>query len=255
MNNRYLVQTTLNGRWAFRQHGREKPLHTSRTRDRAILFAGECLALRGGTLTIHDEAGQVTYCHSWPEPEALKTSALNVEKVGRTVPEFKFRKKGLPKRIGRVTPLVLTACDINLGVEDGPLAKVCFFRNKKDLRDFYANVFPNYVGEGFSDRLCRRTRAVVSKMSVEKVSLETLEIEWSEVDRRYFCFVGLVLGHLTAEVLCHEAVHVGFAWDYRTQGKSKFSFEKNEEENVCYPAGIFVDQVLTFIKAEGLREL
>jgi len=50
-------------------------------------------------------------------------------------------------------------------------------------------------------------------------------------------------------------VHVGFAWNWRTRGESPLSDPCNAEENVCYPAGIFVDQVLSFIKSEGLREV
>jgi len=75
------------------------------------------------------------------------------------------------------------------------------------------------------------------------------------VDRRYFCLVLLCEGDMTAEILAHEAVHVGFAWDRRTSGASRFTDKGNFEENICYPAGIFVDQVLSFIKEEKLREV
>jgi hypothetical protein len=74
-------------------------------------------------------------------------------------------------------------------------------------------------------------------------------------DRRYFCLVLLCEGDLTAEILSHEAVHVGFAWNHRANGMSCFTDKHNFEENICYPAGIFVDQVLSFINGEKLREV
>ncbi|MCW1885521.1 hypothetical protein OKA04_12345 [Luteolibacter flavescens] len=94
----------------------------------------------------------------------------------------------------------------------------------------------------------------MTKLAIEEYNGDR-ELIGIEVDRRYFCIVCLVEGNLTAEILSHEAMHVGFAFDYRTRGKGPYADPHNAEENVCYPAGIFLDQVLTFIKAEGLREI
>lgn len=169
---------------------------------------------------------------------------------------FTYRRRGLPKRLRRIgVEGLVSACDIHI-IDGHPAAKVAVFRNRTALRRFYRDVLPRYRGAEslFVDSLGRQCLGVVNKLSVEILSMDSDEYR-AEVDRRYFCFVGLVEGFLSAEVLSHEAVHVGFAWDYRFQGKGVFQDPHNPEENVCYPAGRWLDSVLSFIKDEGLREV
>lgn len=174
--------------------------------------------------------------------------------------KFTFRRKGLPKRLKRIpggVPGLVAACNVHVADESFPAAKVGVFKDRKSMRHFYQKILPHYRGTAFyrNADLGPKCAGFVNKLAIEDMDLDTLKPKAIEVDRRYFCFVGLVEGNLTAEILAHEAVHVGFAWDYRTQGKGPYEDRDNEEENVCYPAGIFLDQVLTFIKAEGLREI
>jgi len=171
-----------------------------------------------------------------------------------------FRKKGLPKRLKRIpggVPGLVAACNVHVAGPEWPCAKVAVFRACKDMRRFYNHILPAYRGvpDVRLDSLGRRCLGFVNKLAIERCDLDTGKVSHIEFDRRFFCFVGLVEGHLTAEILAHEGVHVGFAWDYRTRGKGPFNDSHNEEENVCYPAGIFVDQVFTFIKREKLREV
>lgn len=171
---------------------------------------------------------------------------------------FFFRRKGLPKRMKRLpggVPGMRAACSINFG--DGPAAKVVFFKDRRSMSDFYRTILPRYRGaEGLKIKpLGRRCMGFVNDLCVGYTDNDTGKLAAIETDRRYFCIVCLVEGDLTAEVLAHEAVHVGFAWDRRTKGISAFTDRHNPEENVCYPSGIFLDQVLTFIKREGLREV
>lgn len=164
---------------------------------------------------------------------------------------FTYRKKGLPRRVKRlVTQGFCFSCDIYVDEPDAPMAKVIVFKNRKSMRHFYANVIPKYRGPDPLDVGCQ---GCVNKLIVAQVDPHTSEVVSVQVDRRYFCIVLLVEGFLSNEVILHEAVHVGFAWDYRTQGVSRYSVADMSEENVCYPAGLFADALLKIIEEEGLR--
>ncbi len=170
-----------------------------------------------------------------------------------------FRRKGLPKRLKRIpggVPGLVSACNVHVASDDFPSAKVVFFKNRQAMRRFNWWILPRYRGKVGTRHLGlgRRCAGFVNKLAIEHYN-GAGELAGIEVDRNYFCIVCLVVGNLTAEVIAHEAVHVGFAWDYRTRGISPLGKDGGPEENVCYPAGIFVDQVLSFIKAEGLREI
>lgn len=176
--------------------------------------------------------------------------------------KFTYRKKGLPKSLRRIpggVPGLVSACNIHFGPE-WPAAKVAFFENRKSMDHFWRKILPGYCS-GFPGGVRSRSYdGIVSKLQVDTLDQEHFErsggelrLKESEVDRRYFCIVGLIVTKLTPEILAHEAVHVGFAWDYRHQGQGIYADPKNYEENVCYPAGIFFDQVTKFIEAEKLR--
>lgn len=158
-------------------------------------------------------------------------------------------------RIPGGVPGLVSACDI--AFENGkPAAKVVFFESRKALRVFYNTILPAYRGceQITISPLHRRCAGFVHRLSVTWTHHDGSD-PVEEVDRRYFCIVGLICGKLTAEILSHEAMHVGFSWDFRTRGQSQFTDPHNFEENCCYVAGKFVDRVITFIKAEGLREI
>lgn len=165
----------------------------------------------------------------------------------------RFRRKGLPKRLRRIpggVPGLVSACNVHVHGEV-PAAKVAVFKDRKSMRGFYEKILPRYMSDSemIPKKLERQARGLVCKLWTKDNQ------DRDFFDRNYFCIVLLVEGHLTAEILCHEAVHVGFAWDAWTQHKSPFPNSENPEENVCYPAGIFLDQVLRFIKDEKLREV
>lgn len=173
---------------------------------------------------------------------------------------FRFRKKGLPKRLKRIlggVPGLVAACNVHVGGDEWPAAKVVVFKDRKSMRNFHRHILPRYSGAeeiGPPKSLGTRCAGFVHKLLVGCYDEKAKRFVHDVADRRYFCVVGLVEGDLTAEIIAHEAVHVGFAWDYRTQGKSHLADPRNDEENVCYAAGIFLDQCLSFIKREGLRE-
>lgn len=168
-----------------------------------------------------------------------------------------FRKKGLPKKFKGVDGLSAQG-DIEI-LEGHPKAKTLIFKNKTAMRRFYDKVLPEYRGvQGFqTDKLGPSCLGFVNKITLIRVKIrpDGNDLVRHEVDRKYFCIICLVEGHLTAEILCHEAVHVGFAWDFRTQGGGVFANPGMDEENVCHPAGRFLEQVIHFIKNEGLKEI
>ena len=173
--------------------------------------------------------------------------------------KVRYRKRGLPKRLKSIPGIrgLRAACEIHF--EEGqPVAKVAVFKDRASMRHFYHKILPQYDDGGAGDRLCKRCAAVVCGLFTDVETFDKKTGQWIpsvNVDRRYFCLVLLCEGDLTAEILSHEAVHVVFAWDRRTNGVSCFTDKHNHEENLCYPAGIFVDQVLSFIKSENLREV
>lgn len=175
-------------------------------------------------------------------------------------PPVKYRKKGLPKRLKRISGIrgLSVAFDLFFDKPDGPLAKVAVFRDRESMRHFYHEILPQYNDGGAGDKLCRRTAAVVCGLFTDVESFDKRTEDWVRtryVDKRYFCLVLLCEGDISAEILAHEAVHVGFAWDRRTRGESVFTDKDNYEENICYPAGLFVDHALAAIKELGLREI
>ena len=72
------------------------------------------------------------------------------------------------------------------------------------------------------------------------------------VDPKYFAIMGLCKEWLTAEVVCHECVHAGFAYHYRVGKKSPFtSPEMIEEEAVCYPSGHMFRMICNHLHDSG----
>ena len=161
-----------------------------------------------------------------------------------------FRRRGLPKTFHNVNGL-LAQGDIPVLDE---MAKLLIFDGPLSMRRFYRDVLPGYRNaEEFHNTLGRgNPLGFVQKLAVDynhtKGYLKT------EFDRRYFCLVALTRGNLTVEVIVHEPTHVGFAYDYYKLGVNQFADVGNFEENICYPAGRFADEALTFIKKTGIRE-
>lgn len=76
---------------------------------------------------------------------------------------------------------------------------------------------------------------------------------WLEVDPRYFCVIGLVQRHLCMNVICHEAVHAGWAYA-RRRARSWWdeAIRDNDEERVCYPAGLIAAAINRAVHEAGL---
>lgn len=126
--------------------------------------------------------------------------------------------------------------------------KLLVFKNTRDLRYFWAH------GLGLTD-LGRFCRGAVNSMACEVVKFYKDGSESSpvlEVDRRYFAVMGLVQTHLTMEIVCHEAVHAGFAYERRQKRKFWPGQEELDEEGVCYPVGRIATGVNRLLYENGL---
>ena len=72
------------------------------------------------------------------------------------------------------------------------------------------------------------------------------------VDPTYFCVIGLCLGYLKMEIICHEAMHAGFAYARRQRRNLWSEPGALAEEEVCYPGGIIAAEINRFLYAKGL---
>lgn len=81
------------------------------------------------------------------------------------------------------------------------------------------------------------------------------EIRTIETDHRYFCVIGLVVGHLSMKVITHESVHAAFAFANR---KSRAWWDKeaksNDEESIAYPVGEIASGIVGLLLREKLLD-
>lgn len=134
-------------------------------------------------------------------------------------------------------------------------AKTIVFETPEHLQMFHGELVAR--GISFTEELGEGCRGCVMKLATEVLNADTGEFKCYEVDPRYFCVVLLIEGHMNIEVIGHEAMHVGFAYDLR-KGKNNRYFEKDKdisEEAVCYPGGVWLRQVARLMNEEGIRAI
>lgn len=126
-------------------------------------------------------------------------------------------------------------------------AKLLVFDRPRSLHRFWKRVNP-------SERLGRNRLGVVNSLSRERLSFRGGKERPAvyEGDRRYFCLIGLCVGHLTMEILTHESVHAGFCYAKRV-GRNLFGpAAEFDEERIAYPAGIIAASVNRYLHKKGL---
>lgn len=147
---------------------------------------------------------------------------------------------------------IVSAWDIHFHFTD-LAAKTIVFDTPENLKLFHGELVRR--GISFTEKLGKGCRGVVMKLVTEVLHLDTLEFKCWEVDPKYFCIVLLIEGHMDIEVISHEAMHVGFAYDLRKSKDNKY-YEPacdSSEEKVCYPAGVWVRQLARLMNEEGIR--
>lgn len=111
-------------------------------------------------------------------------------------------------------------------------AKLAVFDSNKNLRKFWSKVL-------YTTDLGDKTMGAVNALDRTCIRFLKDGSEESHVERDpvYFCLIGLIKGHLSMEIICHESVHAGFALMRRKTGVLWAGQEDMPEESVCYPAG------------------
>lgn len=126
-------------------------------------------------------------------------------------------------------------------------AKVVIFDTPRSLRTFWKIISPH-------NDLGRHCRGAVNGLAceIERVHRDGRCRRRLEVDKRYFCIVGLCKEHLTAEIVTHEAVHAGFAYAKRQKRAIFANALELDEEQVCYPAGRIANAIAWRMKKLNL---
>ena len=115
----------------------------------------------------------------------------------------------------------------------GLKAKTLIFKTNRDLCYFWKH------GLGISD-LGKDCNGAVNSLAIHHHNPETMECTALEVDKNFFCVIGLIQKHMTNEILAHEAGHAAIHYHERVNG-NKNIWEKthqSKDEGLCYPLGI-----------------
>jgi hypothetical protein len=72
------------------------------------------------------------------------------------------------------------------------------------------------------------------------------------VDPRYFAVMVLSKKNLDIETICHESVHAAFAFSQRDRIKKDPKAFDNPDENICYPAGAIMANVIGSLRRSKL---
>lgn len=132
-------------------------------------------------------------------------------------------------------------------------AKLLIFDSRKSLRYFWAEC----LGCGELGRYCcGAVNSLIQEVEFVKKGCRPVGKRHLEADARYFCVIGLIEGHLGAEVISHEAVHAGFSYAKRIR-RSPWDIEAKhfDEEAVCYPAGRVSAEIARFLWAKGFLKV
>jgi len=129
----------------------------------------------------------------------------------------------------------LHIADIAVSYRSRLRLKLLVFKTPRDLKYFWK------AGLGRGD-LGRHCVGAVNGLAIERIFFPKKghppKPSIIEVDPRYFAVMGLCTGHLSMEVICHEAGHAAFSYVNRVHNKSLWHGARdNDEEEVCYPLG------------------
>lgn len=120
-------------------------------------------------------------------------------------------------------------------------AKVLIFANNKDLLRFWKIISPHKLGKG--------CLGVVNSLAYEKTLVDKHGAKTTNLccDASYFCVIGLLVKHLSDEIICHEATHAGFAWAKRVNRNIFAKYSDLDEELVCYPTGRLSSEIFKWV--------
>lgn len=153
----------------------------------------------------------------------------------------------LPRRFTGQFPGIVLEADVTVTPGARIAAKLLVFRNNAAMRTFWRRALGCRGGRA----ICRRTLGAVHTPATEWTEHPS-EQKWMEVDRRYFCVIGLIQTHLTMEVITHEAGHAAFAYVSRQRRIMFEPARQHDEEGICYPLGIIARGINMILCDAGL---
>lgn len=168
----------------------------------------------------------------------------------KTTKPMKFipNKRGLPHSFtgGRIADGIVAEADICPHRRGRIAAKLLVFRNRTTLHRFWKRISDTPLGRGCLGAVnaLGHTRTKFGKGDAETTTLHG--------DPRYFCLIGLCLGHLSAEVICHEAVHAGYCYEKRVRRNLWGDVGDFDEERIAYPTGAIAAAIHCFLDKRGL---
>jgi len=125
-------------------------------------------------------------------------------------------------------PGVVLDCDIKPWGGTRLRCKLLVFGSRKAMRTWWDQLFEEKLGG--------RTLGAVRMLAYSRG-------DTMFVDPRYVCVIALCKGHLTMEVVAHEAVHAAFAWAKRKRGDAWCPVRDFDEETICYPTGTIASNI------------
>lgn len=126
--------------------------------------------------------------------------------------------------------------------------KTLVFEHSKDLKYFWAKVLSKEI-RGPDDVRGARVQGCVQGLHTQVEHFGTGKQYYDVIrtsikaDPRYFALMALVKTHLSAEIVTHECVHIGFAYAKRVIRSIFAPFGELDEELVAYPAGLAAQRV------------
>lgn len=145
---------------------------------------------------------------------------------------------------------LLAETDIAVTPSSRLRAKLLVFENRTALRQFWSRALGHKLGF--------KTLGAVNGMACEITTFKPGQPDRFriEVDPVYFCVIGLVALELNFEYITHESVHAAFSYANRVKNRNLWPDQREQdEESICYPAGIIAREINNFCHERGLYKL
>jgi hypothetical protein len=182
---------------------------------------------------------------------AVRSEALETEAARRPPPDpmrFAANKRPLPRTWSHLPGAggLVAEADIYPHPRGRLAAKLLVFDRQPALRAFWRKTLGKLHVEG----LGRHCLGAVNAMCHERIPPRGPSTLCG--DPRYFCVIGLIVGHLSMEIITHESVHAGFAYAKRVGRNVWGKVGDFDEEQIAYPAGTIAGSINRVLHAKGL---
>ncbi len=143
---------------------------------------------------------------------------------------------------------IVLEADIKLNFTDLKV-KLIVFQNFRAMKKCWDRVLRE---EGLA--CCKGAVNPLHTLQIIPEGKTSKEKRFIAVDPRYVCVMGLLQKHLRMEIICHEAVHAGYAFSGRAKRVWWADMKKSlDQEEVAYPTGIIAAEILKALKKQSLE--